>query len=479
MSRAIASAGCTELPHSATDLLTALKSIQTTFQSSCFNESSGRAILDQVSNLLYHVNLETLQPQATAQNGPELIREIFNTEVILRGRLSELVSAQRSINDLVPSWRNVVRAGRVLADGIGESLYASNQQIVPALTNKALTGNAASLMVVEPSSAALTLQSGDVLMIRGLSFNELAIARIGDVEAQFSHLAFVYVEGQKKWLVESLIETGLIATPLETELQHLGPRIAVLRHHNSELAREAAQIEFIRARQKGTPVAYNLSIDKNVADRATSAQVIYDGFFKASQKKLGVGHEVRLPMFVSQVTQKNPDFLESLDVSPKGEVFQPNDLEFDLNFALVAEWRDWHFMKDVHMKDVILSSLFQWMDRFDFQYHRDTFVISGPEGVLDAHHWPSTTRSSAKKSAPNLGARAQAYLAMLEFTASQMYDLLKQDVNRYDGSQPHLAMHPREMAALLDPYRQMLFLHEETGPMIPKIPSKVSKTAAQ
>ena len=46
--------------------------------------------------------------------------------------------------------------------------------------------------------------------MRGMHHNSAAIARIGDVDSQFSHLAIVHTdESGKHWVVEALIEDGV------------------------------------------------------------------------------------------------------------------------------------------------------------------------------------------------------------------------------------------------------------------------------
>ena len=53
-------------------------------------------------------------------------------------------------------------------------------------------------------------------MMRGMHHNSAAIARIGDVDSQFSHLAIVHTDdGGKQWVVEALIEEGSVIHSLE------------------------------------------------------------------------------------------------------------------------------------------------------------------------------------------------------------------------------------------------------------------------
>ena len=97
-------------------------------------------------------------------------------------------------------------------------------------------------------------QPGDVFAVRGSTFVSAAIARIADEDGQFSHAA--YVAGSKddpenKFVVEALIETGLIITPLREWIekqQHA--RVALFRGKN----------EYQRCYERGSRFALSRSM---------------------------------------------------------------------------------------------------------------------------------------------------------------------------------------------------------------------------
>src|SRR5690606_40469455 len=93
----------------------------------------------------------------------------------------------------------------------------------------------------------IPFRSGDLILMRGSAHNSAAIARIGDVDTQFSHIAIVYVDPDgKHWIVEALIEDGSVVKPLESVLDHGLGRAVLYRHRDPDLAARAAKLAYDR-----------------------------------------------------------------------------------------------------------------------------------------------------------------------------------------------------------------------------------------
>ncbi|MCK9911175.1 hypothetical protein MXD81_18640, partial [Microbacteriaceae bacterium K1510] len=89
----------------------------------------------------------------------------------------------------------------------------------------------------------IDFRSGDLLLMRGMHHNSAAIARIGDVDSQFSHLAIIHTDADgKHWVVEALIEAGAVINPLSDTLQHGLGRCVLFRHRDPQLAARAAAV---------------------------------------------------------------------------------------------------------------------------------------------------------------------------------------------------------------------------------------------
>ena len=91
----------------------------------------------------------------------------------------------------------------------------------------------------------MAFQSGDVVLVRGQAHNSAAIARIGDVDSQFSHIGIIHIDDAgEHWMVESLIEDGAIINPLAKALEHGIVRAVLYRNRDRELAARAAKCIF-------------------------------------------------------------------------------------------------------------------------------------------------------------------------------------------------------------------------------------------
>ena len=98
----------------------------------------------------------------------------------------------------------------------------------------------------------LDFRSGDLLLMRGMHHNSAAIARIGDVDSQFSHLAIVHTDADgKHWVVEALIEEGSVINPLSYTLTHGLGRCVLFRHKDKQLAARAAALIHDLVRRSG------------------------------------------------------------------------------------------------------------------------------------------------------------------------------------------------------------------------------------
>src|SRR5262249_4209212 len=139
--------------------------------------------------------------------------------------------------------RNAMRILRYTADIVGEVASGYPRLTSGERTYPAFDGPAGwtQMHPARADGERVTLRSGDVLLVRGQLHNSAAIARIGDVDSQFSHVGIVHVDADgQRWMVEALIEEGSTLTPLARALGHGLGRAVLFRHRNAELARRAA-----------------------------------------------------------------------------------------------------------------------------------------------------------------------------------------------------------------------------------------------
>src|SRR5690606_18022859 len=132
------------------------------------------------------------------------------------------------------------------------------------------------------------LQSGDVLLIRGSSHVSAMIARIGDEEGNFSHLAIVGEDSKGELhIVESLIQYGTVVTPLEKwrRLEKVS-RVALYRMPDTEMARKAARFMYDKAQaalDAGKGIRYDFYMDDDDYGDLFCSEVVryaFDGVSK-------------------------------------------------------------------------------------------------------------------------------------------------------------------------------------------------------
>ncbi|RYZ65976.1 MAG: hypothetical protein EOP05_19830, partial [Proteobacteria bacterium] len=246
-------------------------------------------------------------------HGAQYIQDLFNSRVTLRHRLGTLASTGKLTPGCISAARDLFRASRVLEDLLGE-IVLGHPKFNEAKKAPVLRGNAPWLLVNERYSK-LALRSGDVLLSRGTAFSSAAIARIGDGDTNFSHLAIVYIDPltHKIYVSEAHIEVGSINRSFGEYLLDGKVRAAVFRHKDPILAHKAATMirEEIAAYQKsnsGENVPYDFSMNADEPSNLFCSELVSHAFDLAKGGKSGV------PMFRSKVNPKNRDFLNRIGV---------------------------------------------------------------------------------------------------------------------------------------------------------------------
>jgi hypothetical protein len=197
----------------------------------------------------------------------------------------------------------------------------------------------------EPSAApaaevaGVPLRSGDILLSRGDAPTSALIARGSDFPGNFSHVALVHVDPgtREVSIVESLIERGLVVTPVQKYLGGGKLRVLVLRPRadlpvvaaDPLLPHRAAEAALRLARQGHTP--YDFAMAHLDHSRLFCSEVPF-----AAYEPLGL----RLWAGLSHISAPGlRRWLSRLGVS-QFVTQEPSDLEYDPQLVVVAEWRD-------------------------------------------------------------------------------------------------------------------------------------------
>ena len=306
----------------------------------------------------------------------EILDLSFKSRIKLNGKVDDFAIGDKEDEDqLLARVYDMNRALRYLEDYVLE--IAMRNQLTNDHHYKTLSGNGPYFRVAKGQnlSGVKDLQSGDIILTRGSAFTSAAIARIGTNDTQFSHLSFVYInsdEKEKVYTVEAHIEIGSVVAPIATHIQQKNSRTVVYRYEDPKLAHAAAAYMFDlvkTASDNGKNIEYNFSMQYKDNSRLFCSQVIYEGFFQASDQSLDV------PRYKSQFNKGLIPFLNLLQIPAtlenidEMETFSPGDIEFDDRFTLVAEWSDPKQLRDSRVKDAILTKMFSWMDNEKYHIH--------------------------------------------------------------------------------------------------------------
>lgn len=387
---------------------------------------------------------------------PDVMYRLFDLRVALRSRIAEFEQRGFMTPDVQKSLRNVFRILRYVSDMLGEIALGNARLAQGEPTHRAFTGGDRNTLVnyAFHRGLHLPLKSGDVVLVRGHAHNSAAIARIGDVDSQFSHVGIVYIDADRKgWMIESLIEDGAVITPLGAAFDHGLVRAVLYRHQNEKFAERAAQLIHEYVSQSlgaaGKRILYDFTMRLDDSRELFCSKLVRLAYAKGS------ANEVRLPKYPTRIYMKNGDFLKRIGVACE-QTFAPADIDLESSFDLVAEWQDYRETSNIRLQDFTMDKLFEWMETHDLRF-RETLPI---RLVASLGRWSSTFSDRAKqlmaavfpRVPPNMRKRTIATIAMLHKTAEPLYREL-QDYERRRIAETGVPLHGLEVSDLLEGIR--------------------------
>lgn len=305
-----------------------------------------------------------------------LINTSFETRIEMRKKLKDLVIKNTEDEKCLENVRATVRALRYVEDYLVElEEHTRKDNLEVQFTT--LVGSAPYFLINKEFrhsfKGASDLKGGDVILSRGNAYSSAAIARIGTADAQFSHLTLVHEdEDGNLFTSEAHIEVGSLAEPIQKHIDQGNSRTVVFRFKDPVMAQRAGEIMYkkVRARQlQKKNIKYDFGMDYKDNKDLFCSEIIYDGYKQASDGELDI------PVFKTKFHKGSLPFLQKLGIKvdesnvDSFKTFGPGDIEFDPRFDLVAEWRNPAKMKDTRVKDLVLTKLFEWMEKDGYQFH--------------------------------------------------------------------------------------------------------------
>jgi len=332
---------------------------------------------------LYYLKSEMIRPEDFDNDElTELIQSSFKARLGIKEKMKALKVKSFSSKKCLKSIKDMVRALRYVEDYFIEVLYSRDQNL--SKTEFVTFEGSGAHFLINPKfedsfSDWSDLKSGDVILSRGNAFSSAAIARIGDVDTQFSHLTLVYRDKTDKLhTIEAHIEIGNVVAPFDAHIGEKNARSVLFRHKDPKLAHRAAQImyEMVEKQQKtGKNIEYDFAMDYNDSKRIFCSEVIYLGYKLAGEER---NQKIDIPMYKTKFNSGLIPFLNVLGIKinesnvNKFDTFGPGDIQFDSRFQMIAEWRNPKNMKDSRFKDMILTKVFEWMEKEDYKLRPST-----------------------------------------------------------------------------------------------------------
>ena len=124
------------------------------------------------------------------------MQALFELRLYLRGEIPGWARRGFMSHDVQKALRDVFRVTRYASDMLGELNIAHDKLPPGAKTRRGFTGDDLNVLVnpAFQTGGDLPFRSGDVIVVRGQAHNSAAIARIGDVDSQFSHIGIVHID---------------------------------------------------------------------------------------------------------------------------------------------------------------------------------------------------------------------------------------------------------------------------------------------
>jgi hypothetical protein len=362
--------------------------------------------------------------------------------------------AKADAHKCLTSVRNLTRALRYFEDYVIENLELSDERIQEKYTT--LEGKG-SYFLVNPNftfEGSKDLKSGDVILSRGNAYTSAAIARIGTIDAQFSHVTSVYKdESGKLHTTEAHIEIGSVVMPWSTHVEQGNAREVVFRYKDAKVAHQAAKFIYEKVKKFSAANKHNINYDFSMNYKENSdlfcSEVVSSGIFTVTNSK------VDIPRYKTKFSKDLIPFLQTIGIGVTKDnidtfdTFGPGDLEFDDRFELIAEWRKPTKLRGIRMKDAVLTKMFEWMGEKKYKLRQGIKIPLSTYVAWTARRLPFIKKGLIEKFPLNMKPKLLGTFLVLD----EVGDILLSELEkRQDKVKYPLSF--REMYAILENFRK-------------------------
>ncbi len=443
------------LKHSLADDLAAIQAIAARHVA---NPAELAQNLAEIAAHISAIDFARYDPADVRKDAHSLMLGMFDLRIMLHDEIATWHRHKYMTREVQAGLRNVFRLTRYATDMLGEIAILHRRLGEGEKTHRGFTGPDFNTLGHPALGSGVhePFQSGDVLLMRGMAANSAAIARIGDIDSQFSHVGIVHVDVRGRHLItEALIEEGSIVNKLEDTLDHGLGRCIVFRHSDPALAARAGKMiyDYIQGTLTsgiGRPLAYDFSMELKGYKRLFCSKLVRQAFDLASNG------QVMLPTYKTSLFMKNRDFFKRIGVTAT-ETFAPGDMELEPGFRIIAEWADYRVTSDLRLADLTMDKFFEWMDRHHDRF-QETWAIHlvsvlGRFASILSNDAKNLIADVVPKVPAHMSRKTIATIAMLHSTTETVVTELK-ELERRSKELTGRPLHPREISAHLEAIRQ-------------------------
>lgn len=436
-------------------LLPAILTFQKKLQDPTFTATACHKELDYLAQSLFHLKVDDIELSARPADTRPAIEAIWATIFLLREKLQAYSRQKLAPSECIAAIRHAIRAARFMGDFLSERLFDPDAR---RLANYPQVAQAtAPALIVNPKFAGFTfnqLKSGDILLTRRPAFTSSVIARLGDIDSQFSHLNLVYVDKitNQSFIIRAEIDSGLQLVSLAEHLNEKTSRSAVFRFHDASTASQAAKKIFHLLKKgaaQGKRIPFDFEFNSGSGESLFSGEMIAMAFSHADPN-------LTIPLFPSQFKPSNRLFLNKMGIT-SAQSFQPGDLEVDPRFDLVAEWRDLQAATVIRTQDAVLTMMLEWMEKEGYQTSKrvKSFLLSF--SAANARRWPLFNNTVSVQFPTTMPPNILESMVLLNDTAIVLYDFINKVDQQARQRRGSYGLTAKEMYLALEAYRKQDF----------------------
>ncbi|MCO4795140.1 MAG: hypothetical protein KC493_15590, partial [Bacteriovoracaceae bacterium] len=208
--------------------------------------------------------------------------------------------------------------------------------------------------------------------------------------------------------------------------------------------------EIVKKRMdKKDNIRYDFAMDYSEEKKLFCSEIIYWGYRNASNGELDV------PMYKTKFNKGLIPFLNVMGITisennfESFDTFAPGDIQFDPRFEMVAEWRNPQKMSDSRVKDMILTKMFEWMEKLDYELKPPFGIRSKSKLSWLLRRTPFIKKKLAEKFPLNMSTKQLQLFLVLD----EVGVIFQEYVDKYikESKKP---LSPIEMFQLLEKFRE-------------------------